>query len=162
MQNFIKRSLQKFEVDWSSFDPSTGVLLFFIGESYLKSKTTIFFSGRLTQSEKSSSLKALCAGLIVLPVSPRVPPGHNFFGDCPGLFITLFLPCPALINHFNPFIFECSALFSLHLQVPRPFYHTHFSLTPVGIGAEQFDRRIIYYSWVKRQLHCISLFVLHL
>ena len=43
-----------------------------------------------------------------------IPPGT--FGDiiffgCPGPFITLFLPCPALINHCNPLISECPALF---------------------------------------------------
>ena len=35
------------------------------------------------------------------PILPRAPRGHHFLVGCPSLFITLFLPCPALINHFN-------------------------------------------------------------
>ena len=57
----------------------------------------------------------LCAGQIVL-----TPPRRHFFLGCPGLLITLFLPYPALINHFNHIIFQCPAL----------FYHTHFSFDP--------------------------------
>ena len=58
--------------------------------------------------------------------------GHHFLGGFPGLFITLFLPCPALINHFNPLIFECPALFSLHFRLPRPFLSHTFFLLPRG------------------------------
>ena len=43
---------------------------------------------------------------------PRHPRIYRFF-------FTLFLPCPALINHFDHFIFQFSAL----------FYHTHFLLS---------------------------------
>ena len=59
--------------------------------------------------------------------------GHHFSGGCPGLLITLFLPCPTLYIHSNHYFFQC----------PAPFYHTHFSSDPgAGMGAEQFDRRI--------------------
>ena len=80
------------------------------------------------------------------PHPPGYPRGHHFLGGCPGLFITLFLPCATLINHFNPLILECLALFSLHFPVPRPFLSHKCFLwprgCPGGIGAEQFDRRI--------------------
>ena len=65
------------------------------------------------------------------------PRGHLFFGGCPGVLITLFLPCPALYKRFNHSFFQSPAL----------FHHTHFSSDPGaatgGMGAEQFDRRII-------------------
>ena len=67
------------------------------------------------------------------PIPPDNPLGITFFG-CPGLFITISLPCLALINHYNSFILQCPALLSLHFAVPRPFYHTHFSSDP---GAAQ-------------------------
>ena len=62
-----------------------------------------------------------------------IPHGHpgadiTFWGVA-AVFNHFFDTLPTLINHFNPFIFECPAL----------FYHTHFSSDP---GAEQFDRRI--------------------
>ena len=66
------------------------------------------------------------------PIPPGHPRVHHFFGDCPGLFITLFLPCPALINHFNPFIFHCSFPFSPRFPVPRPFLSHTFFLWPRG------------------------------
>ena len=79
--------------------------------------------------------------------SPRAPPGTSLFFGCPGLFWLYFLPCPALINHFNYFIFQCPAPFSLHFPESRPFLSHTFFLWPRGcrggIGAEQFDRRII-------------------
>ena len=90
----------------------------------------------------------ICTGHIVLPLSPRGQPrGHNFLGGCNGLFITLFLSCPILINHFNPFIFECPALFHFIFECPALLHHTHFSSKPGatpqgGMGAEQFDQRI--------------------
>ena len=79
--------------------------------------------------------------------TPRAPPGHHFLGGCPVLFITLFLPCPAPINHFNTLILECHTLFSLHFPVPRSFLSHKFFLRPWGcprggMGSEQFDRRI--------------------
>ena len=43
----------------------------------------------------------------------------TFFG-CPGLLITLYLPCPSLLNHFKRFIFQCQVL----------HYHAHFSSDP--------------------------------
>ena len=79
----------------------------------------------------------------------QVPPFLKFstFGSPPfervgeHTMITLFLPCPALIIHFNHFIFECPVLFSLLFPVPRPFLsHTFFLWV---IRSEQFDRRII-------------------
>ena len=91
-----------------------------------------------------------CYGPVKLfcPHPPGTPVDITFFGGCPGLFITLFLPYPSLIIHFYLFIFECSALFHFIFECPALFYHTHtFPLTPGlprgGIGAEQFDRRII-------------------
>ena len=69
---------------------------------------------------------------------PREPPRISLFWRFPQSLITSFLPCPALINHFNPLILECPALFSLHFPVPRPFFITQiFPLTPglpVGDG----------------------------
>ena len=80
------------------------------------------------------------------PIPTCTPRDIIFLGGCPGLFITLFLPCPALIDHFNPLILECLALFLLHFPVPRPFLSHKCFLwprgCPGGIGAEQFDRRI--------------------
>ena len=67
----------------------------------------------------------LCPGQIGLPPSPAR--GHHFCFGCPGLFITFFLPWPALTNHFNTFIFQCPALFHFIFQSPALFYHTHFS-----------------------------------
>ena len=58
------------------------------------------------------------------------PRGHHFFGGCPGLFITLFLPSPTLINHFNPFIFECPSLFHFIFQCPALFITHILTLTP--------------------------------
>ena len=63
---------------------------------------------------------------------PRTPSVTSLFFGCPGLFITLFLPCPALINHFNPLIFECPALFSLHFSVPRPLLSHPYFIWPRG------------------------------
>ena len=60
------------------------------------------------------------------------PPAHHFFG-CPGLLITFYLLCPALFNYFNPFIFQCLALFSLHFPVPCPFFLTHIFLLIPGL-----------------------------
>ena len=57
-------------------------------------------------------------------------PGDITFLGAALVFITLFLPCPVLINHFTPLILEWSALFSLHFPVPRPFYHTNYSSNP--------------------------------
>ena len=73
-----------------------------------------------------------CSALI----PPGTPRGHHFFGGCPGLFITLFLLSPALINHFNLFIFECPALSSLQFRVPRPFLSHTLSSDP---GAARGD-----------------------
>ena len=73
---------------------------------------------------------------------PWHPRGHHFFG-CPGLLITFFLPCPALINHFNPFIFQCPALFFTPFSSAPPFFMTHIFLLTGGVGSEQFDRRIV-------------------
>ena len=71
--------------------------------------------------------------------------GISLFWGFPRSFY--FLPCPALINHFNPFIFQCLAPFSLHFPVPRPFLSHTFFLWPRGCpgggGSEQYDRRII-------------------
>ena len=55
---------------------------------------------------------------------PRATPENHFFGGCPGLFITSFLPCPALINHFNLLILECPPSFHFLFQCPALFYHT--------------------------------------
>ena len=63
-----------------------------------------------------------------------------------SLVALLVLPCPALIYDFNPFIFQCPALFHFIFQCPTFFIIHIFPLTPglpVGIGSEQFDRRII-------------------
>ena len=68
---------------------------------------------------------------------PRAPRGHHFFRGRLCLLITLFLLCPALYIHSN----------HSFLQRPALTYHTHFSsdpgAAPGGMGAEQFDRRII-------------------
>ena len=60
---------------------------------------------------------------------PQAPLGHKIF--C-GFLIILFLPYPALINHFNNFIFQCLSLFITPI----------FSITPGQPLSEQFDRRI--------------------
>ena len=56
---------------------------------------------------------------------------------CPGLLITLFLPCLALYKHSNHSFYQC----------PLPFFITQtFPLTPGlprGGGGGQFDRRIM-------------------
>ena len=65
---------------------------------------------------------------------PRAPRGHHFFGGCPGVLITLFLPCPALDKHSNHSFFQCPAFFITHI----------FPLTlgqPRGEEVEQLDRR---------------------
>ena len=65
-----------------------------------------------------------------------LPPGTSLFFGCPGLLITIFFPCPALYKYSNHSFFQCPAL----------IYHTHFSSDPEvarGMGAEQFDQRII-------------------
>ena len=73
----------------------------------------------------------LCAGRIILPPFPTGNPGHITFFCLPRSFITLFLPCPALINHlFNSFIFQCAALSLLYFSVPALFYHTNFTSDP--------------------------------
>ena len=63
------------------------------------------------------------------PILPRAPPGTSLFFSCLDLFITFFLTRPVLINHFNPFIFECPALSLLHVRVPSPFL-SHTFWTP--------------------------------
>ena len=88
------------------------------------------------------------------PTPPRSPSGTSlFWGGCPGLFITLFLPCLALINHLSPFIFKCPALFSLHFRVPRPFLSQTFYPGCPGVGgwmfAEKCDRRIGDSSFIR-------------
>ena len=79
---------------------------------------------------------SLCAGQIVRP-PPLGTPGDITFLGCPGVLITLFLPCPALYKHSNHSFFQCPAL----------FYHTNVSsdpeAAPRGMGAEQFDQHII-------------------
>ena len=73
------------------------------------------------------------------PHPPGHPQGHHFFKGCPGLLITLFIPCPALyINTLISLFFKCPAL----------IHHTHFSSNPRAspegeMGAEQFDQRIM-------------------
>ena len=64
---------------------------------------------------------------LFLPYSPGHPQGHHCFLGCPGLLIILFLPCTALINHFN-------CLFSSSLS----FFITHFSMDPGGMREEQY------------------------
>ena len=98
----------------------------------------------------------LCASQIVLLPFPSGPPrGNHFFFGCPGLLITLFLPCPVLINHFSSFIFQCPALFSLHFLVPRPFLSRKFFSDP---GAARGARAVggggrtiwpAHYSWLN-------------
>ena len=39
-------------------------------------------------------------------------PGQYVLGGCPGLLITIFFPCVALINHYNHAFFP----------VPRPLH----------------------------------------
>ena len=73
----------------------------------------------------------------------QITPGYITFFGCPGLLITFFLPCPALINHFNPFIFQCPALFFTPFSSAPPFFMTHIFLLTGGVGSEQFDRRIV-------------------
>ena len=73
---------------------------------------------------------------------PNPPWGHHFLSYGPGLFITLFLPCAALIDNFNPLVSEYPTLFWLHFPVSRPFLSHNFFLRPWGcprgMGAEQF------------------------
>ena len=76
--------------------------------------------------------------------SAPIPPGDITFFCCPGVLITLIFTCPALYNHQNHPFFECPAL----------FYHTHIFSYPGaarggGVGAEQFDRRIISFKDCK-------------
>ena len=74
------------------------------------------------------------------PIPPGHPRVHHFFCCCPGVLISLIFTCPALYDHQNHPFFECLAL----------FYHKHIFSDPVaargggGMGAEQFDRRIIH------------------
>ena len=60
------------------------------------------------------------------------PEDITFF-ICPGLFITLFLPCLSLINNFNPSIFQCPAL----------FYHTNFSSDPGAARGIDLNKLIV-------------------
>ena len=80
--------------------------------------------------------------------SDPIPPGHHFFLGCPGLLITLLLPCPALCKHSDHSFFSAqplfiTLLFSLTKGLPRE-----------GMGAEKFDRRIS----TKRNLEWILLY----
>ena len=74
--------------------------------------------------------------------------GHYFFVGCSWSSYHFFFPCPVLINHCNPFIFQCPALFTSFFNA-LPFFITHIcSLTlrlpgGWGMGLEQFDQRII-------------------
>ena len=74
----------------------------------------------------SVQIKALCVGQIVLIPFPSL-----FFG-CPGLLITTFFPCPALINHYNPFILLYPAHFHFTLQCPVLFLSHPFFIRPWG------------------------------
>ena len=70
--------------------------------------------------------------------SPGQPRGHHFFYCCPGVLITLIFTCLALYILSNHSFSQC----------PAPFYHTNFSSDPgatpgEGMGAEQFDRRMM-------------------
>ena len=67
-----------------------------------------------------------CSALIPPPGTP----GDITFSCCPGNFITLFLPCPAPLNHFNPFL--SSAPPFLHFIFPclALFYRKHISSEP--------------------------------
>ena len=87
-----------------------------------------------------------CSAPIPPPPS-RHPRWHHFFYLLPGLFIILFLPCPALFDHFDSFIFRCLSLSSLRFQVPHPFLsHTFFLWPRDWIGARHggttINRRI--------------------
>ena len=64
--------------------------------------------------------------------SDSIPPWTSLLFCCPGLLTTLFLPCPALTNHFNPLILESPALFSLNFPVPRPILSHKFFLRSRG------------------------------
>ena len=66
------------------------------------------------------------------PIPPGHPWGHHFFVGCPGIFITLFLPCPALYKHYNHSFFQC----------PTLFYHANFSSDPVAAPGGDGGRTI--------------------
>ena len=82
------------------------------------------------------------------PITPGTPEDITFWGVAPvslSLYFCLAppkevlieLPCPALYNHSN-----------LYFSSAPPFFITHIFLWPQGcpgrgMGAEQFDRRII-------------------
>ena len=74
-----------------------------------------------------------CSAPIHLP--PGLPKENHFF-CCPGLFITLLLPYPALVDFLNPFIFQCPVLSSLHFAVSRPFLSHTFFICPGLSGGD--------------------------
>ena len=98
-----------------------------------------------------------CAVQIILTLF--LPPGTQetwlFFG-CPSLLITLYLPCPALIDHFNPIIFQCLALCALHLSVPRPVLSHTFFLWPRGCNHIIVLDDLILHASSKRYCHFIK------
>ena len=71
------------------------------------------------------------------------PRGYHLFRGCLGVLITLFLPCPALINHIYFFIFQCPPFFTPFSSAQSFFIANICPLTPGlhGEMAEQFDRR---------------------
>ena len=101
----------------------------------------------------------MCRSNYSAPILLGHPRGHHFFG-CPGLLITLFLPCPVLMNPFNCCIFQCHTPFSPHFSVPRPFLSNTFFLWPRGcpveMGAKQFDRRISDFRFEKVLSRCFN------
>ena len=82
----------------------------------------------------------------------------NFWGDCPGLLITLVLPCPALSNHLSPSFSDAHPFFTLFSSAPPFFITQHFSsdprAAPGGMGAEQFDRRINGSKFFEALMNC--------
>ena len=85
------------------------------------------------------------SGPIPTPPPSRAPPGTSLFWGLPKTSYRFFLPCHALINHFNPFIFQYPPFLHFIFQCLALFYHTHFSFDariPEGIGVGQIDQCI--------------------
>ena len=78
------------------------------------------------------------------PHPPTRIPGTSLLFCCPSLFLTLFLPCPTLINQLSnqmPCPFSTSFSSATPFLSPTLFFWSRSY--PGRMGPEQFDRCII-------------------
>ena len=116
-------------------------------EKLRKKKRSYFTPPKPLKVEFLESIKFLILTLPLYPYAPvklfcpHLPREHHFFGSCPGLLITIFLPCSVLIKHFLSF--SSALLFFTSFSSAPPFFIRHiFPLTLGLLGVGERCRTI--------------------